>query len=123
LVFCKAAGYHQQRGVRGGPAQGGEPWSHKEIGNAVRRASEAAGLAKVVTPHTLRRTFGSHCAMRGVTWKQLQQWMGHSDVRVTIETYCHVAPDYDHMEIDKIAPGRPPVSRGEGLENKRETPT
>ncbi|NVB38573.1 hypothetical protein G6O69_12090 [Pseudenhygromyxa sp. WMMC2535] len=54
--------------------------------------------------------------MRGVTWKQLQQWMGHSDVRITIETYCHVAPDYGHAEIDKIALPRRPILLGETLE-------
>jgi integrase len=81
-----------------------------------------AGISKAVTAHTMRHTFGSHCAMRGVTWKQLQQWMGHSDVRTTIDTYCHVAPDYGHVEIDKIAPPRGPVNLGETLEKELKTP-
>ncbi|NVB38572.1 hypothetical protein G6O69_12085 [Pseudenhygromyxa sp. WMMC2535] len=41
------------------PRAGGEPWTHKEIGNAVRRTAEQAGLPKEVTPHTSRHSFGT----------------------------------------------------------------
>lgn len=40
--------------------------------------------------HDLRSTFGSIAAAAGVPMRELQQWMGHSDIRVTAAYYVHV---------------------------------
>ena len=40
--------------------------------------------------HDLRSTFGSIAAAAGVPMRELQQWMGHSDIRITAAYYVHV---------------------------------
>ena len=42
-------------------------------------------------PHTLRHTFCSHLAMRGVAARVIQQLAGHSSL-VTTQRYMHLAP-------------------------------
>lgn len=65
----------------------------------VAAASKAAKLSPSLTVHDLRRTFGSRCAEARVPMKKLQQWMGHSDIRLTAQFYVHLgtASDIDDM--------------------------
>lgn len=42
--------------------------------------------------HDLRHTFATFCLERGANPKLVQQWMGHSSVAITMDTYSHVTP-------------------------------
>jgi len=61
---------------------------------------EEANL-KNVGWHDLRRTFASRLAMRGVSLLKIAKWLGHSDPRITFQTYAHLAPSSD-KEINKL---------------------
>jgi integrase len=52
-------------------------------------AAAAAGL-RGLTPHTLRRTFATFCVSAGQHPKITQEWMGHSDIRLTMDLYTTV---------------------------------
>jgi integrase len=39
----------------------------------------------------LRHTFGTHCAAAGVPMRTIQEWMGHRDVKTTLN-YADYAP-------------------------------
>lgn len=80
----------------------GQLRSHETAGWFVGRVAMFAGLRRV-TPHMLRHTFASHCTMRGVPLRLVQQWMGHSTPMMTAR-YSHLAADFGHEQIDKLAP-------------------
>ena len=44
----------------------------------------------IITPHICRRTYCSNMAKSGMSPKTLQYLMGHSDIRVTLNTYTHL---------------------------------
>ena len=50
---------------------------------------EGAGLTKKASPHTLRHTFASHKARRGVPLRQVQAWLGHKNLNTT-QIYVHL---------------------------------
>lgn len=52
-----------------------------------------------VTPHTLRHTFASLLASKGVSIYKIKEWLGHTDIRVT-EIYSHLQA-YDE-DINRI---------------------
>jgi integrase len=43
-----------------------------------------------VTPHALRRTFGTRCAQATMYPKHLQQIMGHASIEITMRFYVHL---------------------------------
>ncbi|WP_044254050.1 integron integrase, partial [Rhodopirellula sp. SWK7] len=55
----------------------------------LRRAVESAKLHKHVTSHTFRHCYATHLLWNGTDIRQIQQLLGHRDVKTT-EIYTHV---------------------------------
>jgi integrase len=68
----------------------GSPHGRGEERKHLQAIARAAGV-KPHGVHVLRPTFGSHCAMRGVSLREIQALMGHSSITVT-ERYAHLMP-------------------------------
>lgn len=72
------------------------------------RPLEAACFAAKITPsanfHTLRHTYASALAMKGVPLQVIAAVLGHSDTRVTHKHYAHLMPSYIANVIQEHLP-------------------
>ncbi len=88
----------------------GSGWTWEVVRAAVRRATKRAGLREI-SWHTLRHTFCSHLAMRGVSAKAIQELAGHTDLKTT-QRYMHLAPRVLEDAIHALEQPAPWQNRG-----------
>ena len=71
-------------------------------------ALAAAGIAKHLTPHSLRHTFASWALMDGVPAQVVQHRLGHESLQTTSRVYAHLLLDAQRAAVDAIGWEPPP---------------
>ena len=71
----------------------GTPLSRVGAWGVIKANARRAGLAKRVTPHTLRHRFATHLLEGGADLRAVQEMLGHVDLATT-QLYTHVDRDY-----------------------------
>lgn len=103
LVFMHNKTFNRARTFFGGKtylfeSENGTPIFRNNIFRSIQRMSRRAGISKTVHPHTLRHS----CAMylikvRKLNPKAVSEYLGHSDVAITLKAYIHDMPSYDEV--------------------------
>ena len=51
--------------------------------------------------YALRHTFATRCAEAEIIPSQISIWMGHSDVKTTMQYYVNISPDFERENVQK----------------------
>lgn len=93
LVFPGAKRDDGKHGVR----------TQQPPGRALKRALRRAGLDTKIRWHDLRHTGASWWVMGGGDIFRLSKLLGHSDVKVTRDTYAHLAPEAWQQDYGRVS--------------------
>lgn len=93
-------------GLRTGPTgqhsrRKGEALKPRYVQALMQTLAEAAGIAKRVSPHTLRHTYASRMLDRGLNIREVQELLGHSSVQTT-QIYTHVNPEQLRRKVQAL---------------------
>lgn len=77
-------------------------WSKNMVDYHFKQITKKLGFKKI-TIHSLRHTFATRSIELGADMAVVQQWLGHSSIAVTIDTYTHIDNDFKHQEFNKIS--------------------
>ena len=53
-----------------------------------------------VNQHMLRHTFATRCIESGMPATVLQKILGHTNIKITLDTYCDVFAEYERKHVD-----------------------
>jgi Site-specific recombinase XerD len=103
LLFCTAIGRPLSRSVLYNAIDRIiERINHDERMKAREECREPA-VFEHFSSHTMRHTFATRALENGIPPKVVQELLGHSTIKTTMDIYTHVLPKTKNEEIQKIA--------------------
>jgi len=74
------------------PTQKSHKMTRQGFWQLIKKYAQIAGIAKPISPHTVRHAFATHLINHGADLRVVQLLLGHSDVATT-QIYTHVAKE------------------------------
>lgn len=87
LIFCK---------------ENGDYIDNKKPNRHLKAALKKAGIKSDIHYHSLRHIFITNCLSRDINPRTVMDWVGHTDIKMTMLVYAEINKDKNKKEYEKI---------------------
>ena len=87
LIFCK---------------DNGDYIDNKKPNRHLKLALKRAGIKSDIHYHSLRHIFITNCLSRDINSRTVMDWVGHTDIKMTMLVYAEINKDKNKKEYEKI---------------------
>jgi integrase/recombinase XerD len=81
----------------------GRPLSRIAIWQMIKKYAKEAGIAKNISPHTLRHSFATHLLDNGADLRVIQEMLGHASISST-DRYTHISRSRLKASFERFHP-------------------
>jgi site-specific recombinase XerD len=78
-----------------------KPLAGASLQQVIARARVDAGVPDRATPHSLRHSFATHLIEEGVSIRQVQRFLGHTNIKTTL-IYTHFSPEVERDALTAL---------------------
>ena len=83
----------------------GKPLDRVAVWKMIKTYAKKAGIAKNISPHTLRHSFATHLLDNGADLRVIQELLGHASISST-DRYTHISKSHLQQSFDAFHPRR-----------------
>lgn len=85
----------------------GAPLSTNRVNSELQRVFKKYDIIDETVPgkvslHSLRHTYATRCIESGMSAKVLQELLGHTDIKITMNTYCDAFEQFKTVDIARV---------------------
>ena len=96
----------------------GEPISQNSIRNVFKRVLRKAGLRNIRF-HEIRHSFASLLLSNGESPVYVNEQMGHSSIKITVDVYGHLIPSSNREAVNRLDTHQEPAPYTHPSENEK----
>lgn len=79
----------------------GSVLTDNSLNSCLKRICKYVGIAENAHNHKLRHSFSTNGVVAGIDYKVMEETMGHSDIRITMDTYTDVQKNFQKEQLQK----------------------
>ena len=79
----------------------GNAFTDSTLNDCLKRICKFIGIADNAHNHKLRHSYSTNSYSAGIDYKVMEETMGHSDIRMTIDTYTDLPLETQQKELQK----------------------
>lgn len=79
----------------------GTVFTDSTLNSCLKRICKKIGIIDNAHNHKLRHSFSTNGIIAGIDYKVIEETMGHTDIRITMDTYTDVQKDFQKEQLQK----------------------
>lgn len=78
------------------------PFGYRNVRSSMSKILEKSNIENHYTIHSLRHTFATRLLERGANIKAISKILGHTSIKITLDIYSHICPEFEQDTVNLL---------------------